>query len=167
MAVVEKKKSLRKEYVDEIIKADDKWEPVGHTPMPEFPDLRNWDRRLLKTYKPFYAPMCDMCCFCTYGKCDLTGDKRGACGIDISTQQARVDPVSVVVDGIGLRQDLQLQPLAAGGDWHIDRQLRADRTHDRRLHHGLTVHADDKLHTVLARRVQDRRSLKANRVGRQ
>ena len=58
--------------------------------MPEHPDLRNWDMRLLKTYKPFYAPMCDMCCFCTYGKCDLTGDKRGACGIDISTQQARV-----------------------------------------------------------------------------
>jgi len=90
MAVVEKKKNLRKEHVDEIIKADDKWEPVGHTPMPELPDLRNWDMRLLKTYKPFYAPMCDMCCFCTYGKCDLTGDKRGACGIDISAQQARV-----------------------------------------------------------------------------
>jgi len=90
LAVVSKKKSLRKEQVEEIIKADDKWEPLGHTAMPEFPDLRNWDRRLLKTYKPFYAPMCDMCCFCTYGKCDLTGDKRGACGIDISTQQARV-----------------------------------------------------------------------------
>ena len=35
MAVVAKKKSLRKEHVDEVIKADDKWEPVGHTPMPE------------------------------------------------------------------------------------------------------------------------------------
>ncbi|MBM3119050.1 MAG: CO dehydrogenase/acetyl-CoA synthase complex subunit epsilon [Chloroflexi bacterium] len=90
MAVVTKKKNLRKETVDEIIRAEDKWEPVGHTPMPELPDLRNWDMRLLKTYKPFYAPMCDLCCFCTYGKCDLTGDKRGACGIDISTQQARI-----------------------------------------------------------------------------
>jgi acetyl-CoA decarbonylase/synthase complex subunit alpha len=90
MAVVTKKKNLRKEHVEEIIRADDKWEPVGHTPMPELPDLRNWDMRLMKTYKPFYAPMCDMCCFCTYGKCDLTGDKRGACGIDISAQQARV-----------------------------------------------------------------------------
>ena len=90
MAVVSKKKNLRKEQVEEIIRADDKWEPLGHTPMPELPDLRNWDHRLLKTYKPFYAPMCDMCCFCTYGKCDLTGDKRGACGIDISAQQARV-----------------------------------------------------------------------------
>ncbi len=90
MAVVTKKKNLRKDTVNEIIRAEDKWEPVGHTPMPELPDLRNWDMRLLKTYKPFYAPMCDLCCFCTYGKCDLTGDKRGACGIDISAQQARV-----------------------------------------------------------------------------
>jgi acetyl-CoA decarbonylase/synthase complex subunit alpha len=45
--------------------------------------------RLLKTYAPFYAPFCDLCCFCTYGKCDLTETRRGACGIDIATQQAR------------------------------------------------------------------------------
>ncbi len=90
MAVAAKKKSLRKQQVEEIIRAEDNWEPVGHTPMPELPDLRNWDRRLLKTYKPFYAPMCDMCCFCTYGKCDLTQDRRGACGIDIATQQGRI-----------------------------------------------------------------------------
>ncbi len=83
-------KHTREDDVKEIIRSDDPWEPVGHTPMPEIPDLRNWDMRLLKQYKPFYAPTCDMCCFCTYGKCDLTGDKRGACGIDISTQQARV-----------------------------------------------------------------------------
>ncbi len=89
MKIVEKKRT-RKDKVHEIINAEDKWEPIGHTPMPELPDLRNWDLRLLKTYKPFYAPMCDLCCFCTYGKCDLTGDKRGACGIDISTQQARI-----------------------------------------------------------------------------
>jgi len=90
MALVTKKKHTRRDKVNEIIRAEDNWEPVGHTPMPELPDLRNWDMRLMKTYKPFYAPMCDLCCFCTYGKCDLTGDKRGACGIDISTQQARV-----------------------------------------------------------------------------
>ena len=77
MAVVTKKKHTRKDKVNEIIRAEDNWEPVGHTPMPELPDLRNWDMRLMKTYKPFYAPMCDLCCFCTYGKCDLTGDKRG------------------------------------------------------------------------------------------
>ncbi|HAV10560.1 MAG TPA: acetyl-CoA decarbonylase/synthase complex subunit alpha, partial [Dehalococcoidia bacterium] len=58
--------------------------------MPDISDIRSWDMRLMKTYKPFCALMCDLCCFCTYGKSDLTGDKRGACGIDISTQQARV-----------------------------------------------------------------------------
>ncbi|MFA4917188.1 MAG: CO dehydrogenase/acetyl-CoA synthase complex subunit alpha [Syntrophales bacterium] len=90
MAEAAKKKSMKQKKIDEVIKAEDQWEPVGHTPMPDIPDLRNWDMRLMKTYKPFYAPVCDLCCFCTYGKCDLTGDKRGACGIDISTQQARV-----------------------------------------------------------------------------
>jgi len=80
----------RQKEVAEIIKAEDAWEPIGPTPMPQFPDLRNWDMRLMKTYTPMYAPMCDLCCFCTYGKCDLTAGKRGACGIDISAQQARV-----------------------------------------------------------------------------
>ncbi len=75
--------------IHEKIKAEIPWEPIGHTPMPEIPDLRSWDMKLLQTYKPFYAPFCDLCCFCTYGKCDLTEDRRGACGIDIGTQQAR------------------------------------------------------------------------------
>src|SRR4030043_36011 len=80
----------RQKKVKEIIRAEDAWEPIGPTPMPQFPDLRNWDMRLMKTYKPMYAPFCDLCCFCTYGKCDLTAGKRGACGIDISAQQARI-----------------------------------------------------------------------------
>ena len=80
----------RLEEIYEKIKAEIKWEPIGPTPMPEIADLRNWDMRLLKTYKPFYAPFCDMCCLCTYGKCDLTENRRGACGIDIATQQARI-----------------------------------------------------------------------------
>ncbi|MFH0904148.1 MAG: hypothetical protein V1854_03040 [Methanobacteriota archaeon] len=29
------------------------------------------------------------CEYCTYGKCDLTGNKEGACGIDLATQQSR------------------------------------------------------------------------------
>ena len=77
------------EEIHEKIKAEIPWEPVGPAPMPELPDLRQWDMRLLKTYAPFYAPFCDLCCFCTYGKCDLTEGRRGACGIDIATQQAR------------------------------------------------------------------------------
>ncbi len=94
MAVIEKRKTLKQERIDEVINAEDRWEPVGHTPMPDISDLRSWDMRLMKTYKPFYAPTCDLCCFCTYGKCDLTGSKRGACGIDISSQQARVVALS-------------------------------------------------------------------------
>jgi acetyl-CoA decarbonylase/synthase complex subunit alpha len=76
--------------VRELIRAEDLWEPLGPTPMPKTPDLRSWDMRLLRNYKPWYAPFCDLCCLCTYGKCDLTEGRRGACGLDIATQQARV-----------------------------------------------------------------------------
>ena len=65
-------------------------EPQGPTPYPSVADLRNWDFKLMQRYKPFYSPLCDMCCFCTLGKCDLSGNKRGACGIDIGTQQGRM-----------------------------------------------------------------------------
>ena len=84
------KGKMKSQEINKIIKAEDNWEPIGQTPMPEILDLRNWDMRLLKTYKPWYAPFCDLCCLCTYGKCDLTEDRRGACGIDIATQQARI-----------------------------------------------------------------------------
>jgi acetyl-CoA decarbonylase/synthase complex subunit alpha len=84
-----KKITKKLEEIHKLIKAEIPWEPIGHTPMPEIPDLRNWDMRLLKTYKPWYAPFCDLCCFCTYGKCDLTETRRGACGIDMATQQGR------------------------------------------------------------------------------
>ncbi|MBT9130464.1 MAG: Carbon monoxide dehydrogenase [candidate division WS2 bacterium] len=88
------KKGSENKEIKEVIRYDDTWEPVGYTPMPQITDLRNWDLRLLDTYKPFYAPFCDLCCFCTYGKCDLTGTKKGACGIDIASQQARFVLVS-------------------------------------------------------------------------
>lgn len=65
-------------------------ETMGPTPKPNVTDLRSWDMKLLERYEPFYAPFCDMCCLCTYGKCDLTGGKKGACGIDIEAQQARI-----------------------------------------------------------------------------
>lgn len=65
-------------------------DPMGPTPFPSLTTLRNWDMKLLQRYKPFYAPFCDLCCLCTFGKCDLTGNKRGACGIDMAAQQARI-----------------------------------------------------------------------------
>ena len=68
---------------------EEEWEPQGPTPFPGMHSLRSWDLKLLNRYKPFYAPFCDMCCLCTYGKCDLTAGKRGACGIDIRAQQGR------------------------------------------------------------------------------
>ncbi len=84
------KKTRKRQRIEETIRASDPWEPVGQTPMPDIPDLRNWDMRLMKTYPPLYAPFCDVCCFCTYGKCDLTAGRRGGCGIDIAGQQGRI-----------------------------------------------------------------------------
>ncbi|HLE74885.1 MAG TPA: CO dehydrogenase/acetyl-CoA synthase complex subunit alpha [Candidatus Bathyarchaeia archaeon] len=70
---------------------DDSWaEPMGPTPMPSLTTLRDWDFKLLNRYKPFYMPFCDLCCLCTFGKCDLTGNKRGACGINMAAQQSRI-----------------------------------------------------------------------------
>jgi anaerobic carbon-monoxide dehydrogenase, CODH/ACS complex subunit alpha len=70
---------------------DDSWiEPMGPTPMPSLTALRDWDMKLLNKYKPFYMPACDLCCLCTYGKCDLTAGKRGACGLDMAAQSSRI-----------------------------------------------------------------------------
>jgi acetyl-CoA decarbonylase/synthase complex subunit alpha len=70
---------------------DETWaEPIGPTPFPSITDLREWDFKLLQRYKPFYLPFCDVCCLCTFGKCDLTGDKRGACGLNMAAQQSRI-----------------------------------------------------------------------------
>ncbi len=70
--------------------SSEEWaEPEGPTPYPSLATLRAWDRRLLTRYQPFYMPFCDLCCLCTYGKCDLTGTKKGACGITMPAQQAR------------------------------------------------------------------------------
>ncbi len=70
---------------------------LGPTPFPTITKLRNWDLLLLNRYKPFYMPICDMCCLCTYGKCDLTENKRGACGIDLRTQQARIVTLAAAI----------------------------------------------------------------------
>lgn len=65
-------------------------EPMGPTPFPSLTALREWDMKLLNKYKPFYLPDCDLCCLCTFGKCDLTAGKRGACGLDIGAQSSRI-----------------------------------------------------------------------------
>jgi len=65
-------------------------EPIGPTPFPSITDLREWDHQLLQRYQPLYMPFCDVCCLCTFGKCDLTAGKRGACGINMAGQQSRI-----------------------------------------------------------------------------
>ena len=64
-------------------------EEMGPTPFPGVIDLREWDRKLLERYEPFYAPMTDACSLCTFGPCDLSKGKSGACGIEIKAQSAR------------------------------------------------------------------------------
>lgn len=32
------------------------WEPMGPTPMPHIPTLRNWFFKLMERYKPYYMP---------------------------------------------------------------------------------------------------------------
>ena len=71
--------------------AQENWgEICGPTPFPSMTALRDWDKKLLARYPPFYMPYCDVCCICTSGKCDLTGNKRGACGIQMAAQQSRM-----------------------------------------------------------------------------
>lgn len=65
-------------------------EPMGPTPMPDHIALRNWHHYLNWRYPPMYLPLCDMCCLCTFGKCDMSQGKKGACGLDLSAQQSRI-----------------------------------------------------------------------------
>ncbi|MEW5760171.1 MAG: 4Fe-4S dicluster domain-containing protein [Candidatus Thermoplasmatota archaeon] len=51
--------------------------------------LRNWDFLLLKRYKPNFSISSDICNLCLLGPCKLTSALRGACGIDLYSQQAR------------------------------------------------------------------------------
>ena len=63
--------------------------PMGPTPFPSIATLRDWSFTLFDRYEPVYTPMCDQCCYCTFGPCNLEGNKRGACGIDLKGQTAR------------------------------------------------------------------------------
>jgi acetyl-CoA decarbonylase/synthase complex subunit alpha len=73
------------------------WEPMGPHPAPGLRDLRSWFFKLMERYKPFYMPICDMCCLCTYGKCNLSKGRTGACGINMETQQARIVEIACCI----------------------------------------------------------------------
>jgi acetyl-CoA decarbonylase/synthase complex subunit alpha len=70
-------------------KAEEEGIEIGPTPKPGISALREWDYKLLSRYQPVYTPVCDQCCYCTFGKCDLGGNKEGACGINMAAHQAR------------------------------------------------------------------------------
>ena len=66
-----------------VVKEAEEWDQeMGPCPKPGVATLRKWDQVLANRYRIMYAPADDTCTLCTYGPCDLTGNKRGACGID-------------------------------------------------------------------------------------
>ncbi|MHA2294632.1 MAG: CO dehydrogenase/acetyl-CoA synthase complex subunit alpha [Candidatus Hodarchaeales archaeon] len=71
------------------ILTDELDEKAGPTPFPGIKDLRSWDMKLMDRYEPFYAPIDHTCSLCTFGKCDLSKGKHGACGIDLKGQTGR------------------------------------------------------------------------------
>ncbi|MHA2185213.1 MAG: CO dehydrogenase/acetyl-CoA synthase complex subunit alpha [Promethearchaeota archaeon] len=73
------------------------WEPMGPHPKPHIPTLRSWFFKLMERYKPTYMPICDMCCLCTYGKCNLSKGRTGACGINMETQNARIVEIACCI----------------------------------------------------------------------
>ncbi|MGE5555781.1 MAG: CO dehydrogenase/acetyl-CoA synthase complex subunit alpha [Methanocella sp.] len=83
--------------IGKVMKDNYTEEPMGPTPMPSVTALRDWDLKLLNKYKPFYMPDCDSCCLCTFGKCDLTAGKRGACGLDIAAQSSRIVMIACAI----------------------------------------------------------------------
>ena len=84
--------------IGEIVKEVEEWDqPMGPFPYPSIATLRDWDFKLINRYRVFYSPICDRCTLCTYGPCDLTGDKRGACGIDQAAQQGRIVLLAVLM----------------------------------------------------------------------
>jgi len=81
-----------------VVKEVEEWDqPMGPFPYPTIATLRDWDFKLINRYKVFYSPICDRCTLCTYGPCDLTGNKRGACGIDQAAQQGRIVLIAVLM----------------------------------------------------------------------
>ncbi|WP_406661870.1 CO dehydrogenase/acetyl-CoA synthase complex subunit alpha [Methanolobus sp. ZRKC3] len=69
----------------------------GPTPKPGIAALRGWDFKLLDRYEPVYTPTSDQCSYCTFGPCDLTGNKEGACGINLEGQTAREFLLSTII----------------------------------------------------------------------
>lgn len=103
----------------------EEWEePPGPTPFPSIITLRKWDHALLSRYKPLYLPYCDLCCLCTYGRCDLSRGKRGSCGLNLSEQQSRLVTLLTAIGASTheshARELLDKLIERFGEDWPID-----------------------------------------------
>lgn len=83
-------------HIGDIGETDDWKEKEGPTPKPGITSLREWDKRLLRRYKPIYSPVSKNCSFCAFGPCDLNLNRKGSCGIDLTTQTAREALLSAV-----------------------------------------------------------------------
>lgn len=64
-------------------------EEKSYQPMPSVDKLREWDRKLLNRYHPKSFPLNTNCTFCAFGPCDLTNNRKGACGMKLDIQIAR------------------------------------------------------------------------------
>ncbi|MFX0186248.1 MAG: CO dehydrogenase/acetyl-CoA synthase complex subunit alpha [Candidatus Hodarchaeota archaeon] len=73
------------------------WEPMGPHPMPSISTLRDWFFKLMERYKPYYMPICDMCCLCTFGKCNLSKGRKGACGINMEGHMAKIVEIACCI----------------------------------------------------------------------
>jgi len=84
--------------IGEIVSEEEEWDqPMGPFPYPGVATLRDWDYKIMNRYRVFYCPICDRCTLCTYGPCDLTGNKRGACGLNQAAQQGRIVLLAVLM----------------------------------------------------------------------
>jgi acetyl-CoA decarbonylase/synthase complex subunit alpha len=74
-----------------VVKEEEEWDQeMGPYPKPGVATLRDWDFKIANRYKIMYAPADDTCTLCTYGPCDLTGNIRGACGIDMAGYSGKI-----------------------------------------------------------------------------
>lgn len=74
-------------YIGKVEEEDDV--EMGPQPKPDAIKLRSWDKTLLERYKPQYNPISKSCLYCGFGPCDLSANRKGACGIDLKTHTAR------------------------------------------------------------------------------
>jgi acetyl-CoA decarbonylase/synthase complex subunit alpha len=81
-----------------VVKEEEEWDqPMGPFPKPQVATLRNWDYTIMNRYHIMYCPADDTCTLCTYGPCDLTGNKKGACGIDMAGTCGKIVLIAVLM----------------------------------------------------------------------